>query len=66
MKEPLKFEPGAKFFRDEDGFPVVVEGGKPFACGPLGKAPLPALPDAHAGAREVDEAEFRALVKSGV
>ena len=64
MKEPLKFKPGAKFWKDEDGLPVVVEGGKPFVCGPAGKGPIRFLPSEMDGAKEVDEAAFRALIAS--
>ena len=64
MKEPLKFKPGAKFWKDEDGLPVVVEDGKPFVCGPAGKGAIRFFPSEMDGAKRVDEAAFRALIAS--
>jgi hypothetical protein len=61
----LSFPPGAKFFVDEDGCPVSVEGGKPFLVGPRGKvaspSPAPSLEDV--GVRELSESEFVDFVR---
>ena len=65
MKTELTFAPDAKFFRDADGFPVVVEGGASFIVVNGSKSVLPAsIPfptGEEPGSKVLSEAEFREL-----
>ena len=70
MDKELTFKPGARFFRDADGFPVVVEDGVGFIVTSGSKtvmaASLPLPTGEEPGSKVLSEAEFRVLGSKAV